>query len=122
MILQQEQLQLPQKPTAGNIAVGSFTANQSNTIGSSFIVTTAPRYFVPGTDITKLLFTFNTSAEGTTGKIYDKEVSGKQLRITEAIAGNLEAGKSYTVSVTVYYKADYLFTDGTVGTLLANKK
>ena len=109
------------KTTAGNIAVGSFTANQSNTIGSSFIVTTAPRYFVPGTDITKLLFTFNTSAEGTTGKIYDKEVSGKQLRITEAIAGNLEAGKTYTVSVTVYYKADYLFTDGTVGSLLANK-
>jgi len=107
--------------TAGNIAVGSFTANQSNATESSFIVTTAPRYFVPGTDITKLLFTFNTSAEGTTGKIYDKEVSGKQLRITEAIAGNLEAGKSYTVSVTVYYKADYLFTDGTVGTLLANK-
>ena len=106
---------------AGNIAVGSFTANQSNATESSFIVTTAPRYFVPGTDITKLLFTFNTSAEGTTGKIYDKEVSGKQLRITEAIAGNLEAGKSYTVSVTVYYKADYLFTDGTVGTLLANK-
>ena len=107
--------------TAGNIAVGSFTANQSNATESSFIVTTAPRYFIPGTDITKLLFTFNTSAEGTTGKIYDKEVSGKQLRITEAIAGNLEAGKSYTVSVTVYYKADYLFTDGTVGTLLANK-
>ena len=110
-----------QNTTAGNIAVGSFTANQSNATESSFIVTTAPRYFVPGTDITKLLFTFNTSAEGTTGKIYDKEVSGKQLRITEAIAGNLEAGKSYTVSVTVYYKADYLFTDGTVGTLLANK-
>lgn len=110
-----------QKATAGNIAVGSFTANQSNAKESSFIVTTAPRYFIPGTDITKLLFTFNTSAEGTTGKIYDKEVSGKQLRITEAIAGNLEAGKSYTVSVTVYYKADYLFTDGTVGSLLANK-
>ena len=110
-----------QNTTAGNIAVGSFTANQSNATESSFIITTAPRYFVPGTDITKLLFTFNTSAEGTTGKIYDKEVSGKQLRITEAIAGNLEAGKSYTVSVTVYYKADYLFTDGTVGTLLANK-
>ena len=110
-----------QKATAGNIAVGSFTANQSNAKESSFIVTTTPRYFVPGTDITKLLFIFNTSAEGTTGKIYDKEVSGKQLRITEAIAGNLEAGKSYTVSVTVYYKADYLFTDGTVGTLLANK-
>ena len=80
-----------QNTTAGNIAVGSFTANQSNAKESSFIVTTAPRYFVPGTDITKLLFTFNTSAEGTTGKIYDKEVSGKQLRITEAIAGNLEA-------------------------------
>ena len=110
-----------QKATAGNIAVGSFTANQSNAKESSFIVTTTPRYFVPGTDITKLLFIFNTSAEGTTGKIYDKEVSGKQLRITEAIAGNLEAGKTYTVSVTVYYKADYLFTDGTVGSLLANK-
>ena len=115
-------------PMTGKFSYAANTIPESLTLDpatgateSSFIVTTAPRYFVPGTDITKLLFTFNTSAEGTTGKIYDKEVSGKQLRITEAIAGNLEAGKSYTVSVTVYYKADYLFTDGTVGTLLANK-
>lgn len=107
--------------SAGQVAVGSFTANQSNDVKSSYIVMTSPRYFLPGTDVSKLKFTFNSTAEGTDGKIYDKAVAGKVLNITNAIPGNLVAGTSYTVYATVYYKANYLFTDGTVGSLLENK-
>lgn len=103
---------------AGSIDVGSFTANLSHNVKTSYIVTESGRYFLPGTDVTKLSFKFKSTAGG---KVYGKAVAGKTLSITNAIPGNLVAGKSYTVYVTIYYSAKYLFTDGTVGTLLANK-
>ena len=103
---------------AGSIDVGSFTANQSNDVKTSYIITNNGTCFLPGTDVTKLSFKFRNTAGG---KVYGKPVAGKTLNITNAIPGNLVAGKSYTVYVTIYYSAKYLFTDGTIGTLLTNK-
>ena len=103
---------------AGSVPVTNFTANVGSSDGkSSSIVTQTANYFFPGTDITKLNFKFNSTAGGT---IYGKAVKGKPLNITNTIP-NLEAGKIYTVFVTIYYSADYLFSDGSVGTLLNNK-
>ena len=104
--------------SAGSIDVGSFTANQSNDVKTSYIITNNGTCFLPGTDVTKLSFKFKSTAHGT---VYGKAVAGKTLNITEAISGNLKAGNSYTVYVTIYYSANYLFSDGTVGTLLSNK-
>ena len=104
--------------TAGSIDVGSFTANQSNDVKTSYIITNNGTCFLPGTDVTKLSFKFRNTAGG---KVYGKAVAGKTLSITNAIPGNLVAGKSYTVYVTIYYSEKYLFSDGTVGTLLSNK-
>jgi hypothetical protein len=104
--------------TAGSIDVGSFTANQSNDVKTSYIITNNGTCFLPGTDVTKLSFKFRNTAGG---KVYGKPVAGKTLSITNAIPGNLVAGKRYTVYVTIYYSAKYLFTDGTIGTLLTNK-
>lgn len=103
---------------AGSIDVGSFTANQSNDVKTSYIITNNGTCFLPGTDVTKLSFKFRSTAGG---KVYGKAVAGKTLSITNAIPGNLVAGKSYTVYVTIYYSEKYLFSDGTVGTLLSNK-
>ena len=101
---------------AGSVPVTNFTANVGSSDGkSSSIVTQTANYFFPGTDITKLNFKFNSTAGGT---IYGKAVKGKTLNITNTIP-NLEAGKIYTVFVTIYYSADYLFSDGTVGTLMS---
>lgn len=101
---------------AGSVPVTNFTANVGSSDGkSSSIVTQTANYFFPGTDITKLNFKFNSTAGGT---IYGKAVKGKPLNITNTIP-NLEAGKIYTVFVTIYYSADYLFSDGTVGTLMS---
>ena len=103
---------------AGSVPVTNFTANVGSSDGrSSSIVTQTANYFFPGTDITKLNFKFNSTAGGT---IYGKAVKGKTLNITNSVP-NLEAGKIYTVFVTIYYSADYLFSDGSVGTLLNNK-
>lgn len=104
--------------SAGSIDVGSFTANQSNDVKTSYIITNNGTCFLPGTDVTKLRFKFKSTAGGT---VYGKAVAGKTLNITEPISGNLKAGNNYTVFVTIYYSADYLFSDGTVGTLLSNK-
>lgn len=104
--------------SAGSIDVGSFTTNKSDNVKTSYIITNNGTCFLPGTDVSKLNFKFRNTAGGT---VYGKAVAGKTLNITEAIPGNLEAGKSYTVFVTIYYSAKYLFSDGTVGTLLSNK-
>ena len=104
--------------SAGSIDVGSFTANQSDNVKTSYIITNNGTCFLPGTDVTKLSFKFKSTAGGT---VYGKAVADKTLNITKAISGNLKAGNSYTVYVTIYYSANYLFSDGTVGTLLSNK-
>lgn len=103
---------------AGSVDVGSFTANIADGTKASYIKTNNATYFLPGTDVTKLKFTFNSTAGG---QVYGKPVAGKTLSITNAISGNLQAGKSYLVYVTIYYSAKYLFSDGSVGTLMANK-
>lgn len=105
-------------PTNNAISVGSFTANQANGAEKSYIKTEKGMCFLPNTDITQLKFKF---ADNITGTVYGKSAKGKVLTITNPISGNLQAGKYYTVNVTIYYKADYLFSDGVVGTLMNNK-
>ena len=105
-------------PTNNTLPVGSFTANQANGAEKSYIKTEKGMCFLPNTDITQLKFKF---ADNITGTVYGKSAKGKVLTITNPISGNLQAGKYYTVNVTIYYKADYLFSDGVVGTLMNNK-
>lgn len=105
-------------PTNNTLPVGSFTANQANGAEKSYIKTEKGMCFLPNTDITQLKFKF---ADNITGTVYGKSAKGKVLTITNPISGNLQAGKYYTVNVTIYYKADYLFSDGAVGTLMNNK-
>ena len=105
-------------PTNNAISVGSFTANQANGAEKSYIKTEKGMCFLPNTDITQLKFKF---ADNIPGTVYGKSAKGKVLTITNPISGNLQAGKYYTVNVTIYYKADYLFSDGVVGTLMNNK-
>ncbi len=105
-------------PTNNTLPVGSFTANQANGAEKSYIKTEKGMCFLPNTDITQLKFKF---ADNIPGTVYGKSAKGKVLTITNPISGNLQAGKYYTVNVTIYYKADYLFSDGVVGTLMNNK-
>ena len=105
-------------PTNNTLPVGSFTANQANGAEKSYIKTEKGMCFLPNTDITQLKFKF---ADNIPGTVYGKSAKGKVLTITNPIIGNLQAGKYYTVNVTIYYKADYLFSDGVVGTLMNNK-
>ena len=105
-------------PTNNTLPVGSFTANQANGAEKSYIKTEKGMCFLPNTDITQLKFKF---ADNIPGTVYGKSAKGKVLTITNPISGNLQAGKYYTVNVTIYYKAEYLFSDGVVGTLMNNK-
>lgn len=88
----------------GNFSVGENAYNRSST----------PKYLLPGTDITKLKFRFSSTSTGT---IYKKEIAGKTLTISNPIAGGLQGGTEYTIVVTIYYSATYLFSDGTTGTM-----
>jgi len=88
----------------GNFSVGENAYNRSST----------PKYLLPGTDITKLKFRFSSTSTGT---IYKKAIAGKTLTISNPIAGGLQGGTEYTIVVTIYYSATYLFSDGTTGTM-----
>ena len=88
----------------GNFSVGENAYNRSST----------PKYLLPGTDITKLKFRFSSESTGT---IYKKAIAGKTLTISNPIAGGLQGGTEYTIVVTIYYSATYLFSDGTTGTM-----
>lgn len=82
--------------------------------GNSYIESTSAQYFLPGTDVTKLRFKF---ADNNT-QIYQKAIAaGKTLAISKPLDENLKASTSYTIAVTVYYTATYLFSDGTTGTM-----
>jgi len=91
----------------------SFTANMADG-SNSYIKSNDAKYFMPGVDITKLKFEFKNGISGT---VYKKPLSGVKLNISNAINGGLKAGTSYTVAVTIYFRATYLFSDGTTGTM-----
>ena len=91
----------------------SFTANMANG-ANSYIKSNDAKYFMPGVDITKLKFEFKNGISGT---VYKKPLSGVKLNISNAINGGLKAGTSYTIAVTIYFRATYLFSDGTTGTM-----
>lgn len=110
---------------AGQLKYKHFTNNvegpqQNGVIKTSYIITPedAGVYFLPQTYLNKLSFQFASEATGT---IYKKPVANKVLPLNLKDV-ELKNGKSYTIWQTIYYSADYLFEDGTVGTLVPNLK
>lgn len=110
---------------AGQLKYQKFTDNvkgpqQNGVIKTSYIITPedAGVYFLPQTHLNKLSFQFASDVRGT---IYKKPVANKVLPLNLSDV-ELKNGKSYTISQTIYYSADYLFDDGTVGTLVPNMK
>ena len=110
---------------AGQLKYQHFTNNiegpqDNGVVKTSYIITPedAGVYFLAKTSLNKLSFQFASEASGT---IYKKPVANKVLPLNLSDV-KLETGKSYTILQTIYYSADYLFSDGTVGTLVPNLK
>lgn len=110
---------------AGQLKYQHFTNNiegpqENGVIKTSYIITPedAGVYFLAKTRLNKLSFQFAPEASGT---IYRKAVANKVLPLNLNDV-ELKIGTSYTISQTIYYTADYLFSDGTVGTLVPNLK
>lgn len=110
---------------AGQLKYQHFTNNiagpqENGVIKTSYIITPedAGVYFLARTRLNKLSFQFASEASGT---IYKKPVANKVLPLNLSDV-ELKIGTSYTISQTIYYSADYLFSDGTVGTLVPNLK
>lgn len=110
---------------AGQLKYQHFTNNiegpqENGVIKTSYIITPedAGVYFLAQTRLNKLSFQFASEASGT---IYKKPVANKVLPLNLSDV-ELKIGTSYTISQTIYYSADYLFSDGTVGTLVPNLK
>ena len=110
---------------AGQLKYQHFTNNvegpqENGVIKTSYIITPedAGVYFLAKTRLNKLSFQFAPEASGT---IYRKAVANRVLPLNLNDV-ELKIGTSYTISQTIYYSADYLFSDGTVGTLVPNLK
>ena len=110
---------------AGQLKYQHFTNNvegpqENGVVRTSYIITPedAGVYFLAKTRLNKLSFQFASEASGT---IYKKPVANKVLPLNLSDV-ELKIGTSYTISQTIYYSADYLFSDGTVGTLVPNLK
>lgn len=110
---------------AGQLKYQHFTNNvegpqENGVVKTSYIITPedAGVYFLAQTRLNKLSFQFASEASGT---IYQKAVANKVLPLNLSDV-ELKIGTSYTISQTIYYSADYLFSDGTVGTLVPNLK
>ena len=110
---------------AGQLKYQHFTNNiegpqENGVIKTSYIITPedAGVYFLAKTRLNKLSFQFAPEASGT---IYKKPVANKVLPLNLSDV-ELKIGTSYTILQTIYYTADYLFNDGTVGTLVPNLK
>lgn len=110
---------------AGQLKYQHFTNNiegpqENGVIKTSYIITPedAGVYFLAQTRLNKLSFQFASEASGT---IYKKPVANRVLPLNLSDV-ELAIGTSYTISQTIYYSADYLFSDGTVGTLVPNLK
>lgn len=97
-------------------------SNGSQAIRTSHIITPedAGCYLLGDTYLNQLSFQFSSDASGT---IYRKPVRNRELPLENLAGEKLETGKSYTITQTIYYKADYLFDDyKTVGSLVPNMK
>ena len=110
---------------AGQLKYQHFTNNiegpqENGVIKTSYIISPedAGVYFLAQTRLNKLSFQFAPEASGT---IYKKPVANRVLPLNLRDV-ELKIGTSYTISQTIYYSADYLFNDGTVGTLVPNLK
>ena len=108
--------------TTGNAQEQIFTGNKSTGVETSYVETTKALFVFPDKEIKNLTFTLKNGISGT---VYKKSVAGKTLSVAGNVNKRFEAGKSYTVVRTIYYKADYYFVgkDGaiSIGSLMNNK-
>lgn len=79
-----------------------------------YVQSKSPLYLLPGTNLKKLSFRFDNNINGA---IYQKSAKGKAIAISQIAPENIKANHTYTISVTIYYEATYLFSDGTTGTM-----
>lgn len=108
--------------TTGNAQEQIFTGNKSTGVETSYVETTKALFVFPDKETKDLTFTLKNGISGT---VYKKSVAGKTLSFAGNVNKRLEAGKSYTVVRTIYYKADYYFPNQwggfDVGSLMNNK-
>ena len=108
--------------TTGNAQEQIFTGNKSTDVKTSYIETTRALFVFPDKEIKDLTLVLKN---GTSGTVYKKSVAGRTLSVAGNVNKRLEAGKSYTVVRTIYYKADYYYSDGWggfyTGSLMNNK-
>ena len=108
--------------TTGNAQEQIFTGNKSTGVETSYVETTKALFVFPDKEIKNLTLVLKNGISGT---VYKKSVAGKTLSVAGNVNKRFEAGKSYTVVRTIYYKADYYFVvnGGTIsiGSLMNNK-
>lgn len=108
--------------TTGNAQEQIFTGNKSTGVETSYVETTKALFVFPDKEIKDLTLVLKNGISGT---VYKKSVAGKTLSVAGNVNKRLEAGKSYTVVRTIYYKADYYFLDAWggnyTGSLMNNK-
>ena len=110
-----------QYPLKANRQHNLSFANQT-TAAANFTYTsqTEYAYVLPGAEgnITTMRFT--------AGSLYEKNIASAPAKLVNTFPTNiLKANESYKVKLTLYYKFNYLFSDGTTGTLVwghANNK
>lgn len=90
-------------------SAGMNESDVNNTLSSADY-----HYFLPNTDGSKLKLAFNS------GQVYGRSVANGVIGRIVATPFNMQANKSYTVSIALHYKFTYLFSDGTTGLLAAN--
>lgn len=114
---------LPYKHFTNNIPGDNENiSNGTQAIRTSHIITPedAGCYLLGETHLNQLSFQFSSDASGT---IYRKPVRNRELSLENLADEYLKTGNSYTITQTIYYKADYLFDDyKTVGSLVPNMK
>lgn len=71
-------------------------------------------YFLPSTSGSCFKLTF------TSGMVYGRNMTGRSLKLFTSRTLNMQANKSYYITVKLHYKFTYLFSDGTTGTIAAN--
>lgn len=95
--------------TGWPVAAGALTLGMTFTYGNTFFKSV---YVLPTTDVAKLKATF------TYGELYGNSLVGKSITIPNH--KQVEANKRYMVGVNVYMTNQYLYSDGTSGSLDKN--
>lgn len=101
-------------PLMGNVRF----ANQGAiaTAGTAMLTTPSNTYvyLAPGTDANKLFLRFSS------GELYRKNLTGTRFPLRN-FSATLQAGQSFTYKMKIYRSFLYLYSDGSTGTLVANR-